>query len=244
MKPILSIVQAYYRNPSMLKKQLETLKPLASVTEIEWVLLDDHSPEVASDIISREEFARHWQLYRVLDDIPWNQHGCRNLGAVVAQADWLLMMDMDRIVSADDLLNIVFKIQGVYSAVNHYKFQGWCRRQDSFGPDAVFIPEGKPIVNQFLVHKAVFAKAGGYDEDYCGLYGGDGPLLKAMEKIAPLVVDPTISMYRYDRHIYPDATTVTLERSKDAYSKKRAEKKRTGRDKPVDPIRFRYEKVY
>lgn len=240
--PLLTIVNPYYRNPEMLQLLIDNFDRYDSRTklDIEWIIVDDCSPEPAAPIIEKASpsVLHRIHLYRVLDDIPWNQHGARNLGAQQAVAPWLLMADMDRMVLAADMRMVLDKIRkGKMTPDHHYKARGYNIK------DKYAISEDKPIVNQFWCTKEAYWDCGGYDEDYCGMYGGDGPLLRSLERNYPLVTMKDIIMFRYDRHIVPDATTQDLDRSRDGYGKKTREKRRTGNFTPTDHIRFKWERI-
>ena len=48
---------------------------------INFVIIDDHSPKKPIDIVSNTDINCNLQLYHVKDDILWNEMGDRNLGA-------------------------------------------------------------------------------------------------------------------------------------------------------------------
>jgi hypothetical protein len=47
------------------------------------------------------------KMYRMLEDVRWNQDACRNLGVSQAETDWLLLTDMDHVVPADTFEKIL-----------------------------------------------------------------------------------------------------------------------------------------
>lgn len=203
--------------------------------QIEWIIVDDCSPEPALDEIRHAppEVRSRIRLLRVDDDIPWNQHGARNLGAREAQSSWLLMTDMDRMIVSDHMAQVLEYIKtGKMTPAYHYKPIGMNMKY------ATVWGNEKPIVNQFFCTKDAYWQCGGYDEDYCGIYGGDGPLLRALEKDFPLKTMRDIIMFRYDRHIVPDATTQDLPRDRGDYARKAKQKQRDGQTAPRDHIRF------
>jgi len=241
----LTIVNPYYRNPEMLGILLDNFARYPGGTKkmIEWIIVDDHSPEPARDAIKEwvlttevekpHEVTARIKLLRIDDDIPWNQHGARNLGARVANSPWLLMCDMDRLIVSDHMNQVLnYIIEGKMSPGHHYKATGMNMKY------ATVWGNEKPIVNQFFCTKDAYWDCGGYDEDYCGVYGGDGPLLRALEKKYPLKTMRDIIMFRYDRHIVPDATTLDLPRDRGDYARLSKQKQREGRTEPRDPVRF------
>src|SRR6185369_156528 len=93
----LSLVIPYYENPGMLAVQYQTWAnyPTDLKSRMEIVLIDDGSPTRPAIDVARPEELPPLRIFRVLKDLPWHQHGARNLGAHVAIGKWLLMTDMD-----------------------------------------------------------------------------------------------------------------------------------------------------
>ena len=170
------LVYPYYRNPRMLELQVNHWNTLAASymfsRHVSLILVDDASPEPAEPILA--SCTLPYELYRINENIPWNQHGARNLGAQVARSDdsWLLMTDMDILVPTETLSALVVN---PLDPCSHYTFER------SF----VDRREPKSHCNTFLVTRRNYWAVGGYDEDFCGSYGGDGIFLRALEQIAP-----------------------------------------------------------
>ena len=241
----ISWIIPFYQNRPMLELHLTSLRSveLEVLRHLTIFLVDDCSPEAERpDIQVRnmpDEIRKRIRVLRVLDDIPWNQHGARNLGAKLAQTDWLLMTDIDRLVPAFDLRTLVTR---KLDARRHYK-----PRQYRMRPDFVPISElnKRAPLNQFLCMRETYWAIGGYDEDYCGTYGGDGPFLRALNKVAPLDRLNDVRMFRYSRHVLDGANTANLDREKGRadYSKIYTKKHAAGNIKPRNPIRFRWTEV-
>lgn len=171
-------------------------------------------------------------LYEVKSDIPWNQHGCRNLGmTVVPQNEWCLLTDMDMILTERNLRKIMEypKKVGQFYTLERKKMPG--------------VEEYKYHCNTFVVHPKDYWKAGGYDEDYCGTYGGDGPFKRILGTVAKEKRLP-IDIHFYGRDYIQDSGTNDLDRRgpmKEAY-RRIFDKK--GTTKPTNPIRFKWEKIF
>ena len=170
----ITLVYPYYRNPEMLKRQVQHWNEVAAVLGnfVRVNLIDDASPEPAEPIF--RDCVLKKGLWRINENIPWNQHGARNLGAKVSGKDceWLFMTDMDIVVPIDTLSALV---NSPLDKGKHYTFE------------RCFV-DGRPPkyhCNTFLVTRGNYWKAGGYDEDFCGAYGGDGIFLRALARIAP-----------------------------------------------------------
>lgn len=111
------------------------------------VIVDDCSPEPLGCI----EGVR---VYRVTDDIKWNQPGARNLGFHVSEG-WIICADIDHLVTKE----MVEELKKETWERGHIYFLG---RED----DDV-------LHNFFLIHKEDYDLIGGWDEDFSGNYGHD-----------------------------------------------------------------------
>lgn len=240
----LSIVIPFYRNLPMLALHLENLSSveIPVMRQLTIFLIDDCSPaDERPDVMLRnanDEVRSRIRLLRVLDDIPWNQHGARNLGAKLCKTHWLLVTDIDRIVPAHDLRILVTR---KLDDSKHYKPLQY--RMRPLLPLAEL--SARAPYDQFLCTRRAYWKAGGYDEDYCGSYGGDGPFLKELEKRAPLERLADVRMFRYNRHVLDGANTATLDRDAGAklYRSRYRDKHSRGDITPRNPIRFRWNEV-
>lgn len=232
----------YYRNQPMLQLHLDFFR---DYTDAIWdnltiMYIDDGSPlpDRAEHVLKRapEKMRRRIRLFRVEKDIPWNQHGARNLGAKLADSGWLLMTDMDRMMLSFDMEQLQTM---PLSGYNLYKPRGIDvgeRRPQS----------GKPVTNQFIVTRSLFWEAGGYDEDYCGTYGGDKPLLDSLARRAEEVVHlAEVRLLRYREAVQPGSTTTFFDRQKDQaeYGKRFRAKQAKGETTPVNPVRFPWTEV-
>lgn len=169
----ITLVMPYYRNPNTLRKQVAHWNSLPHWMHAQLTvrIVDDASPEPAEPILRGCKVPT--ELYRVAVDRPWGQHGARNLGAHAAahDDDWLLMTDMDILVPEPVLC---YLLQCQLDRRNHY----------FFGREFLDGREPKSHCNSFLVTKKNFWAAGGYEERFCGTYGGDGIFTRALEKVS------------------------------------------------------------
>ena len=76
----LSLVMPFYLNSMMLSLQYAEMTRWSdkAKAQIEVVIVDDGSPEPAVDV-ERPDGLPALRIYRVLEDKPWWQHGCRNI---------------------------------------------------------------------------------------------------------------------------------------------------------------------
>lgn len=228
----------YYENPGMLARQIDTWNSYDEETraQVSVAIVDDGSPRnPALDVLKAKPSKVKVRLWRVLENKPWNQHGARNLAAKAIGGDgWLLMTDIDHLLEAPDALKVV---RASLKPVHHYTF------------DRVSLPDRAPYkrhCNTFLVTRGAYWNAGGYDEDYCGTYGGDGPFLRHLARVAPEKRLEGVQVVRVPRDVLPDASTTEWPRVgeyKDAYRALHKAKNKRGEVKPTNPLRFAWERV-
>ena len=233
----LTLIYPYYCNPDTLAYHARHWASLPRwVRQVLHVrVVDDGSPIPAERVLANER--TNTELYRIKKDKPWNQHGARNLGAHVAVSDddWLLMTDMDMFVPEQV---VCYLLQARLDGRVHYTF----RREAADGRI------WKPHFNTFLVTKRNFWKAGGYDEDFCGSYGGDGLFVKALKRVAP-AVPLSQTLIGLSNHI-TDCNTSAFGRKDSEYRReylRRLEAKVAmgpGGLLPRDPLRFDWERVW
>lgn len=232
----ITLVYPYYRNPSTLNYQVARWNDLPHWMHAQLTVrvVDDGTPDHAEQPNHILEHCRvPTQLYRILKDKPWNQHGARNLGAHVAphDDDWLLLTDMDIVVPETVLC---FLLQGRLDRDAHYFFG----REFADGrPD-------KSHCNSFLVTKKNFWAAGGYNEDFCGTYGGDGIFTRALERISQRVDLSGQKLLGLNDTI-EDCSTRGLGRKDTDFHREYLRRRDATRNQPPrNPLRFEWERVW
>lgn len=124
---------------------------------LHFVIVDDGSP-LEYEI---PPFDLNLTWLRVNKDIPWNQAGARNLGALYARADKLLLSDLDHLFP-EETFQLLLRARS--PAKHLYKF----RRLD---PENGQLLRGHP--NIFFTSRGLFFKHFGYDEEFGGHYGAE-----------------------------------------------------------------------
>lgn len=127
------------------------------VTErIQFVVVDDGSP---APIEIPDGLGLDILHARILEDIPWNNPGAKNLGVVLARWDTVLLTDVDHIVPPETFAGLLLK---------------------DLRPDGAFIftrfERGVEITahaGTVVISRARFLQSCGFDEDFCGHYGLD-----------------------------------------------------------------------
>jgi glycosyltransferase involved in cell wall biosynthesis len=225
---IISLVMPYYRNPGQLSLQYAEMTRWTKMAkaQIEVIIVDDGSPEPAVDV-ERPEGLPALRIYRVLEDRPWHQHAARNLGAKMAHGPWLLLTDIDHVLtaeSADALLKRAHRLHGNTAYMLHRV------EADTGLPTVNDRGQLKPHPNSFVMSRDLYWRCGGYDEEFRG-YGTDGLFKQRLFSIAEKGFLKKVPLVRYWRDIVPDASTTTLGRktpefrcdTKAVIAKKRAE---------------------
>jgi hypothetical protein len=191
----LTLVYPYYSNRLCLERHLElwTHLPPELARRIEYLLVDDGSPEPA---MIPPDCSINLTLVRIKEDIPWNQHGARNLGLKLAEADWVIVSDIDHLFPADGVSRVLSMDKDPATVY----FFGRIREDGS---------AKNPHPNTFLVHRNLFRTAGGYDEDFCGYHGkGDILLRHQFERFGRIVEMENPAVIELD-----NAATPGLDRS-------------------------------
>lgn len=238
----LSLVMPYYRNPGMLSFQYECWSswPEALKRELQVVIVDDGSPEPADDV-ERPIGLPSLSIYRVLEDRPWHQHGARNLGAHVAKSKWLLLTDMDHVLSESQFQSLLSSLD----ELNTEAIYTLDRVEADTGLPTFQNGREKPHPNSFVVTRDTYWKIGGYDEDFCGIYGTDALFRSRAESRMRHLSG--VALTRYWRDLIADASTTTLERKegRDPKAKMRVlmEKAARGESKSIKLLDFAWKQV-
>jgi len=176
------IVPLYFstNNSEGINKLIGTYQcyPKEIMDKVQFLFVDDCSPIP----VSLPKSNLNIRLLRIEEDIRWNQPGARNLGAVFAKSDKLLMTDQDHIIPEKTFKYILHRNIG-YDRVHLF------RRVDL---------QGKKIrshANTFIISRATFLKYFGYDEDFCGNYGYDDTFLFHWMKLNKVKVRKTSIRY-------------------------------------------------
>jgi hypothetical protein len=199
---MIQIVLPFYMNQGMLAIQYENWCRYEQ--PFRFIIVDDGSPEPAAEVPRPEGL--DIEIYRIKEDRPWHQHAARNLGAYVAQDGWLLMTDMDHVLTAESAEHL-----SAYEVEESEVYMLDRVEADTGLP--TLAPNGlpKPHPNSFFLTKEMFWKVGGYDERATGIYGTD-KLFRSRAFSVGKQAHLKIPLVRYWRDIVPDASTTTLPR--------------------------------
>lgn len=242
----LTMIYPYYNAPQMLATHLFSwsMFPKDVLQHLLFIIVDDcsqHSP--ALQVVKHFQDSRlPIRLYQVDVDIPWNQHGARNLAAMKAPKGWMLMSDIDHTVPLE---SVEWILRAKLDQGCFYTFQRMTRVPGGKVEPMLKDGKPKPHPNTYLLTRGLFWRAGGYDEDFCGTYGGDGPFRRLLNQAGQHVHLGRVSIVRWPREVIPDASQQPefREAYRGLYYPKFKEKGGSRMGKPIDWIRFPWSRL-
>ncbi len=248
------MVVPYYRQPRMLQKQIDAWYHYkAEVADaFKWIVVDDCSPEPAEDVVPRN---MGYELYRIDKDVPWNRGMARNLGTKMATTPWVLHVDTDHVLGADEAAKLVqpgYLLQQAGKQMKTwFRFRRFrmgradeTRMKDRIPREAAY-GEIHPHIDSYICTLQDYWKAGAYNEDFSGVLGGGTPFLKEMERTngAPGLLNVALDVYTRDS--VPDSSEHTLPRDPEAFKRRKREiMAKRGTLRGHDPIRLPWHKVF
>ncbi|WP_031387317.1 hypothetical protein [Desulfonatronum thiodismutans] len=158
----LSYVTHFYLDQKKPDSVLDLLERYAQyapevLDRVQFVVVDDCSPLQ----FPLPELDLNLTWLRIVDDIPWNQGGARNLGMVYAASDKVLLTDIDHEFPEATLSYMLRQPQ---CGRDFFKIYRTC-------PTTGRLHKGHS--NIFLLSRARFLRLYGYDEEFCGHYGAE-----------------------------------------------------------------------
>jgi hypothetical protein len=174
-KPRISIISHFYNEHEWVNKQIKHWQQINHNLKhmFEFVLVDDYSDnEYALPVTDL-----NIRLFRVTEDIPWNQAGARNLAAYHATGTVALFIDIDQHMKIDFLERLCAVSENIQRKSIHFF---------KIDPPIINIQNGEALnhhPNSFFVNLKDFKTHVHYDEDFVGHYGfEDIFLFRAWEK--------------------------------------------------------------
>jgi len=188
-KNYISLVCSVYNSHKVFAEQLHflsnELKGLGRVVEV--IFVDDGSEppltniyNIHSERISDTLLFKNFKLLYTHSKVIWNQPAGRNLGVKKANGNYLLLFDLDHIMTRDmviELLNFsddMMRWPRMYGILNEGKIVTDIDilRENGLKPN-VETNKLMGVCNIFAISKAIYDELGGYDEKFCGKYSGD-----------------------------------------------------------------------
>jgi hypothetical protein len=196
-----TLCMAYYQNAGMLAEQFRRIRSLSPELrdQICVVIVDDGSPDGEAQ---GEPIGCPLSIYRIQVDVRWNQDAARNIAAHNAPTQWLLLTDMDHIVSMPAWKRV---LEEKLHKENVYRFS-----RTTLEPNLKETPY-KPHPNSWLMTRRMYDQIGGYDERFAGHYGTDAEFRDRVARTAAIVMLDE-HLIRVPRETIPDASTTTYVR--------------------------------
>jgi hypothetical protein len=231
----ITLVYAYFENGPMLDLHLAEWSKYKDKDRWRAVIVDDCSKRDPA-INHMYDVGFPIELYRINNDIPWNQDGARNL-AMTQSDGWCLMCDMDHLLPIDSAEFLESQVDKLASH-RHYNLPRY--RSDG-------TPIDKIPPNVMIIHNDLFWSIGGYDERFCGYYGSDVNFLSRLSlKSVRGIVLRKVGLTMYSGDEIEGATTTDYGRKNSEYHiRNNPEILRMLHEnrRPIPPMNFEYERL-
>ena len=156
-KKLISIIIHVYNNQEVLDLQTNTWQEWSSIEGLELIFIDDGSnPKLDTSKVP------NWvRKFRVIEDIPWNQPGAKNLASHVSTGEWLFFLDADQLLQREQIITLT-KTLHLLKSSTIYRLRRFCSKSKK---------ELSSHQNCQLISRKDYLSFGGYDEDFAGNYG-------------------------------------------------------------------------
>jgi hypothetical protein len=158
----LTIALLYYNNGDKILRHLAEWEKFGD--RCSFVVIDDGSQVDPARPHLKGHRHLDLRLFRIHEDIPWNIPGARNLAATVATTPWILICDMDTVVTAEMFEGILPLCEAGPGTLHMFN------RKTSHIEDKLHLA-GRISPGSMLYHRADYWRQGGYHEDMRGVYG-------------------------------------------------------------------------
>lgn len=176
----LSVIIAVLDSHEVVQHQIRQFEKWIWRYPVELILMDDGS-ELPLDEVVEIENSEQIGIIKTYDTRKWSQPAARNYGARIARAEYVLMTDVDHILTEDAIKEclaftgdkLVFRRawgvlleDGSVSKDKNTLLEYGCQEND--------LNVISQHANTFCMRKKIFVDMlNGYDESFCGKYGGD-----------------------------------------------------------------------
>ena len=239
---VITLNLSYYNQTEVLRRHVLCWKswPHALLEKFSFCIVDDASKLKAVEVLSDLDLGKlDLSIYRVQEDLKYNIAGVRNLAAEECKTEWMLITDMDTLVSEELAHQLLPLSRSKPTAWSRLMRKGVCykfNRRVLGDPAHVKNNQLHPAV--CLIRKEDYWKVGGCDEDLVGHYGQTDPVFWYRAK-GKLKVIPKQKLYL---DYIPEGES-DIERDTSHNAKLFEDKKKTG-NWSTDFVRFKWERVY
>tara|TARA_B100000427_G_scaffold263954_1_gene228965 strand:+ start:7884 stop:8579 length:696 start_codon:yes stop_codon:yes gene_type:complete len=168
---MITINLSFYNQDDVLRKHILGWKSWPEVLKqkISFCIIDDCSKTKATDVLSDIDLSDlNISIYRVKEDLVCNIAGVRNLSAKECKTEWMVILDMDTIISEElavSMLDLTSSESG-----NCFKFNRRVPGNPSHEKN------GQPHPAVCLLRLEDYWNVGGCEEDLVGHYGQTDPI--------------------------------------------------------------------
>jgi hypothetical protein len=147
----------------MLERQLEEwcAYPMWVQRCVQVLITDDCSAQHPLRNVLNNVNGLSIRAFRLTRKVPWNWLACRNIGAYHARGYWLLLTDIDHVLTRENAVRLLNTLPDLNSNIV-YTFT----RVDHINNPV------KPHGNSYLMTRGMYWRVGGYNEHYSGNYWG------------------------------------------------------------------------
>jgi glycosyltransferase involved in cell wall biosynthesis len=172
----LSLIVAVLESYEVVRRQLRHLNKVMT-PDCELILVDDGSSPSLQETCESVAKTYPFRLIMTHDTRDWTQPKARNIGAAAARGRKLLFFDIDHIVTTS-IIESALKFEG--DKLHWVRHPGILDERGEIVTDEMIL-QGHGLrdssssihLNSFVIRRELFETLGGYDERFCGSYGGD-----------------------------------------------------------------------
>ncbi len=156
-KKLISIIIHIYNNQEVLDLQANLWQEFSDIKNLELIFIDDGSEPP----LDTKKIPNWVKKFRIIEDIPWNQPGAKNLASHVSTGEWLFFIDADQLLKKEQLIALINSINQLKSGTI-YRLPRFCSKSKR---------KLSSHQNCQIISKKDYLAFGGYDEDFSGNYG-------------------------------------------------------------------------
>ena len=230
---LITVNLSFYNQNDVLVKHVLGLKSWAKELKekFSFCIIDDCSKTKAVDVLSEIDLSDlNLSIYRVQEDLVCNIAGVRNLSAQECKTEWMVILDMDTLISEELASSMIQLCRAP---------KGSCFKFNRRVPSNPYHPKnGQPHPAVCLLQLEDYWDVGGCEEDLVGHYGQTDPIFWYR---ASNVLTVHFRSDMYLDYIPEGEAVINRDTS---HNQKLFEEKRRTHNWSTDFVRFKWEKMY